>query len=142
MLDWSGKRGDDVQADEAVLVVFVLVGWWLNEVDFREQTSDVAFGEQPTEDCKPCGFRVAIAAASLGCDETVVVVDAEDGAGAHVDSGVGGFGSMGQGLLVDGSVAFLGIIGAVFSIFLYLLSWERGYRHQLSNQADGHLRGT
>ena len=67
-----------------------MVGWWLDEVDFREQTPDVAFGEQPTDDRQALGFRVAIAAASLGCDETVVVVDAEDGAGAHVDSGVGG----------------------------------------------------
>jgi hypothetical protein len=49
---------------------------------------------------------------------------------------------MGQGLLVDGSVAFLRIVGAVFAMVLYLHSCERGYRHQPNNQADSRLRGT
>jgi len=45
VFDWAGGGGDGLDADETVLVIFVVVGWWLDEVDFLEQALDVAFND-------------------------------------------------------------------------------------------------
>jgi hypothetical protein len=65
-----------------------------------------------------------------------VVVDAEDGAGAMIEVDVGG---LGVGWKCD---FYLGLTSDIFIMILYLLSCERGYRHQLDNQTDDRLCGT
>jgi hypothetical protein len=84
VLDWAGGSSDVVEVDGHVLVIFVVTRRRLEEVDFLEQTLGVASGEQPAEDHQATTFGVAIVTFDLGVDEAAVVVDAGDGASAHV----------------------------------------------------------
>jgi hypothetical protein len=84
VLDWAGGRSDAVEADGQIFVIFVVSRRRLEEVGLLEQTLNISFDEQPAEDQQATNFGVAIVAFDLGLDKAAVVVDAGDGAGAHV----------------------------------------------------------
>jgi hypothetical protein len=84
VLNRAGGRSDAVEVDGLILVMLVVIRRRLEEVCLLEQTLNISFDEQPAEDQQATNFGVAIVAFDLGVDEAAVVVDAGDGAGAHV----------------------------------------------------------